>query len=89
VAEVVELHTHITEDGMMKMRPVERIDVPAHGAVELQPGGFHLMLIGLKRGLAPDDSVELRLIFDDESAQSVAAPVRAPSMGMMHRHHQH
>jgi len=89
VAEVVELHTHITEDGMMKMRPVERIEVPAHGAVELQPGSFHLMLIGLKRGLAPDDPVALRLIFADESAQSFTAPVRAPSVGMMHHHHQH
>ena len=61
VAEVVELHTHTMEDGMMKMRRVERIDLPAGETVTLDPGGLHVMLIGLKRGLKPGDQIDLTL----------------------------
>jgi copper(I)-binding protein len=75
-AEVVELHTHIHEDGMMRMRRVERIEVPAGGSVSLEPGGLHLMLIGLKGNLAPGDQVELTLSFDDGTQAQVLAPVR-------------
>jgi copper(I)-binding protein len=85
-AEVVELHTHTMEDGMMKMRRVERIEIPAKGAVSLEPGGLHVMLIGLKRNLAPDDSVALTLNLDDGSALHVQAPVREVQ-AMDHRHH--
>lgn len=75
-AEVVELHTHIHEDGMMRMRRVERIDVPAGGSVSLEPGGLHLMLIGLKGNLTPGDQVDLTLSFDDGTQAQVLAPVR-------------
>ncbi len=75
-AETVELHTHLHEDGMMRMRRVERIEVPAEGSVSLQPGGLHLMLIGLKGDLAPGDQVDLTLSFDDGTQVQVLAPVR-------------
>ena len=42
------LHTHTMQDGVMKMRPVDAVDVPAHGQAMLKPGGFHVMLTGLK-----------------------------------------
>ena len=76
IAEVVELHTHTHEGDMMRMRPVSRIEVPARSAVRLQPGGFHVMLIGLKGDLAPGDQVDLTLIFDDGARIRVDAPVR-------------
>ena len=76
IAEVVELHTHTHEGDMMRMRPVSRIEVPAQSAVRLQPGGFHVMLIGLKGDLAPGDQVDLTLIFDDGTRIRVDAPVR-------------
>lgn len=75
-AEVAELHTHVHEDGMMRMRRVERIEVPAGESVSLQPGGLHLMLIGLKSDLEPGDQVDLTLSFDDGSQAKVLAPVR-------------
>ncbi|WPL19833.1 hypothetical protein Thiowin_04980 [Thiorhodovibrio winogradskyi] len=77
VARVVELHTHAREDGMMKMRRVERIEIPAKSEVVLQPGGLHLMLIELKQSLAPNDLVDLRLLFDNGSATEVTAQTRA------------
>jgi len=60
-----ELHTHIHRNGKMMMRPVEQIAVPAGGEAKLQPGGDHIMLMGLKAALQADYPYELVLIFRD------------------------
>ena len=87
-SEVVELHTHIHEDGMMKMRQVAKIEIPGGGSTELKPGGYHVMLINLKRQLEPGDTVSLELRFDDGSTLAVQAPVKEIGAGMM-MHKQH
>ena len=76
VAKTVELHTHVADHGVMKMRPVASIAVDAKGQVELKPGSYHIMLIDLKQPLSEGDSVPITLIFDDGSSQQIAAPVR-------------
>jgi len=76
-AEVVELHTHAMVEGMMRMRRIERIDLPAGEVVKLAPGGLHIMLIGLVAPLVIDETVEIRLSFDDGSERLVSAPVRS------------
>jgi len=81
-AKVVELHTHSMHDGMMQMRPVERIDLPAGATTSLKPGGFHVMLIGLTQPLVPDQAVSLSLVFEDGSKAQVSAPVRKLQMHM-------
>ncbi|MFP4440124.1 MAG: copper chaperone PCu(A)C [Chloroflexaceae bacterium] len=82
-AEVVELHTVIMEENVMRMRPVEQIEVPANGETELRPGGFHIMLIGLQRDLNAGDGVELTLTFENAGEVTVSAPVQmAPGMNM-------
>ncbi len=86
-AEVVELHTHTLENGMMRMRKIERIDLPAGQSVQLQPGGLHVMLIGLTGALKPDTAVDLTLEFDDGSRTTLQAPVRKVQMGMMPMQH--
>jgi copper(I)-binding protein len=88
-AEVVELHTHLMEDGMMQMRRVDQIDLPAGETVLLQPGGLHVMLIGLTEALAPGDMVELTLGFDQGGEQALSLPVKRidPSAMPMHQHH--
>ena len=70
----VELHTHLHEGGVMKMRKVEGIDVPAGGEAVLEPGADHLMLFDLRAGLAPGDTFPLTLVF--EKAGSVTAKMR-------------
>lgn len=81
-AEVVELHTHTMEDGMMRMRRVEQIDLPAGEVTSLKPGGLHVMLIGLKQKLVPGEKIGLSLSFDDGSELKVVAPVRKLRMQM-------
>lgn len=57
----VELHSMTSEGGMMKMREVDAIDLPAGKRVNLRESGFHLMLVGLKAPLKEGDSVPLTL----------------------------
>ncbi len=82
-AEVVELHTHIMEGGMMRMRQVEKIEIPASGEARLQPGGDHVMFIGLVEDLEPGAEVSVTLVFDDGSEKNVVAPVQKVQMKMM------
>ena len=82
VASIVELHTHINENGVMKMREVASIAVKARSQTELKPGNYHIMLIDLKESLKEGDSVLITLKFDDGSTYDVQAPVRRPHVGM-------
>jgi copper(I)-binding protein len=64
VAEMAQIHESTMQDGVMKMRPVEAIEVPAHGEAVLEPGGFHIMLMGLKAPLKEGESFSLTLAFE-------------------------
>lgn len=88
-ARAVELHTVVDEGGVKKMRPVAKIDVPAGGETRLQPGGLHIMLIGLKRPLAEGSNVALTLTFADGSRRELTAPVKAIDSTMPAMHHGH
>lgn len=76
VAEVVELHNVEMENGVMKMRPVEGIEVPAGGEVSLEPGSYHAMLIGLTQDLSEGDTVTLTLTLENAGTIELEAPVR-------------
>lgn len=86
-ARAVELHTVVHEGDMMKMRPVPRIEVKAGGETRLQPGGLHVMLIGIKQPLKEGAEVPLTLTFEDGSEKKVVAPVRAVTHDMPNMHH--
>ncbi len=88
-AEVVELHTHIHDNGMMKMRRIEKIDIPAKGQTVLKPGGLHIMLINLKNNLKPGQEVSVTLKFSDGSEKTFTAPVRKIQMPGMMKKMQH
>lgn len=65
IAEKVELHTHLMDNGVMKMRAVEAFEVAPGAPTILQPGGHHIMLIGLHRGLTEGDTFPVTLTFRD------------------------
>lgn len=75
-ADRVELHDHIHEEGIIKMREVEQLRVPAGGRLLLAPGGLHLMLIKLSRDLQSGDRVELILTLADGSRHKAFALAR-------------
>lgn len=82
VSERVELHTHMMEGDVMKMRQVEAVEVPANAMAELQPGGFHVMLIGLQAPLKEGEHFPLTLTFENAGEITVEVAVEAiSSMG--------
>jgi len=63
-AERVELHTHLMENGVMKMRPVKKVEVPAEGSTEFKSGGLHLMIFGTKDPLKDGDTLPMTVVFE-------------------------
>jgi copper(I)-binding protein len=91
-AAAAELHSTTVEAGVMKMRPVGRIELPGSQAVKLAPGGLHLMLVDLKQPLKPGDKVPLTLTVQRPDASSrsvftVQAVVREGPPEKPHHHH--
>ncbi|MBL0942568.1 MAG: copper chaperone PCu(A)C [Alphaproteobacteria bacterium] len=79
VCETVELHTHIKDGDVMRMRPLkDGIVLTAHHSVSLKPGGLHIMLIGLKRPLLEGEKIFLKLYFHKAGIVSLAVPIRKP-----------
>ena len=63
IAAMTSIHNHINDKGIMKMRAVKQIVIPGDGSIRLQPGGFHIMLMGLKKPLVEGDKFDLKLVF--------------------------
>lgn len=86
VSNVTELHTHTNVDGVMQMRQINAIEIPAGGVTELKPGGLHVMLIGLTQNLAEGDRVEVTLSFEDGTEKLLEVPVKHVMPMMNHSH---
>ena len=97
VAGVVEIHEMSMDNGVMKMRPVAGLDLPAGRTVELKPGGYHVMLMDLKAPVAADQQVPLTLVFEAPVGQREQVELKAtaralnasPTAGSMRQGHQH
>jgi len=75
VAKKAELHTMTMEDGVMKMRPLTGIDLPAGQAVTLKPGAMHIMLLGLTAPLHAGQSFPVTLQFEKAGTETVNVSV--------------
>jgi periplasmic copper chaperone A len=89
-AATVELHEHLQDPaGVMRMRQVRSLSLPAGGSLAMEPGGLHLMLIGLHQPLTEGGSVPVTLHLADGRRLEVAAEVRrAPPAHADLQHHQ-
>lgn len=81
VSPAAELHTHIRDGDVMRMRQVEAIDVPAGQTVTLQPGGLHIMFLPLNEPLRQGQTFDVTLTFEKAGAMSV--PVTVQGAGAM------
>lgn len=76
VAKMVELHTHIQDGDIMRMRPIEGgIEIPAGETHELARGGDHVMLMGLTETLEDGDEIEVTLTFEEAGEVTLVVPV--------------
>lgn len=87
IAERVELHSHSMSEGMMKMRQVDEIAIDASATIELKPGSFHVMFLGLKSPLVEGQSVKLTLYFNNGDKLDVDAPVKKINTQKMKHNH--
>jgi copper(I)-binding protein len=79
VAEVVEIHETRMEGDVMKMQMLpDGLEIPAEGQVLLEPGGYHVMLMGLKRDLTEGDRIAMVLQFEKSDPTTVEAEVQQP-----------
>lgn len=74
-AGAVEIHTAGMEDGIMRMRRVEGVDIPAGESVQLAPGGLHIMVMALSEPVTTGAQVPLTLIFEKAGSLTVQAEV--------------
>jgi copper(I)-binding protein len=74
-AQKAELHSMTMEGGVMKMRPIDGLDLPAGTLVTLKPGGYHIMLTGLAKPLREGDTFPLTLSFANAGTQQVTVTV--------------
>lgn len=82
VSKVAELHTHLQDGDVMRMVAVESIELPAGKTVVMEPGGLHVMLIGLKGPLKEGTSFPMELTF--AQAGKVTVTVDVQPVGAMH-----
>ncbi len=73
IAAVTEIHQTQMQGEVMQMQQVEKIEVAAGEKTELRPGGFHIMLMQLKKPVAAGDKIPITLIFSDHSQKTVEA----------------
>jgi copper(I)-binding protein len=77
VAMMAQVHeTTMNADGTMGMQEVDQVALPAGSAVALEPGGYHIMLMGLKQPLVLGENVTVTLTFESGEKVSVDAKVR-------------
>ncbi|SEJ58382.1 hypothetical protein SAMN05216201_11194 [Pseudomonas linyingensis] len=89
-AQKSELHTHLQQDGMMKMVQIPGVDIPTHGEVVFQPGGNHVMLFGLSQPLKAGEQFPLTLEFEKAGKVDVQVKVESAddhAMPMQHDAH--
>lgn len=78
VAAVVEIHEMAMENNVMKMRAVPGLELPAGKAVDLKPGGYHVMLMGLKQQVKEGEVVPVTLVVEGKDGKRESVEVKAP-----------
>lgn len=78
IAGVVEIHEMTMENNVMKMRAITGLDLPAGRAVELKPGGYHVMLMDLKQALKDGEMVPITLVVEDADKRRQTIEIKAP-----------
>jgi hypothetical protein len=79
VAGVVEVHEMSMDGGVMKMRAIPSLDLPAGKAVELKPGGFHVMLMDLKAQVKDGDTVPVTLVVEGKDGKRQSVELKVPA----------
>jgi len=86
VAGVVEIHEMKMDGDVMKMKAVPGIELPAGKTVELKPGGYHIMLMDLKKELKAGETVPMTLVVEGADNQRETIDVKATVRALADSH---
>lgn len=75
---VVEVHEMAMQDNVMRMRQIPAVELPAGKAVDLKPGGYHVMLLDLKQQVKEGDTVPITLVFEGKDGKRESMEIKAP-----------
>lgn len=95
VAGVVEIHEMVTQDGVMKMRAIPDLPLPAGKTTELKPGSYHLMLMDLKEPLNAGQKVPVTLVIEagqqrhEQTIEAEVRPLNSMPAAQLHQHGKH
>ena len=88
-AQLVEMHEHIMSNGVMKMQRMEPLKIEANSSVKFQPGGYHIMFIGVTQDIKDGDKIDITLSFDDGTKKIISsiAKKKYEASENTHKHH--
>jgi len=91
VAGAVQIHEMKLENDVMKMRAIQRLDLPAGKAIELKPGGYHVMLMDLKQPLKKGEAVPISLRCEgkDKTFKTIEIKAQVRELGASPQQHEH
>ena len=78
LTSAVDVHEMAMQDNVMRMRQVPAVELPAGKAVNLQPGGYHVMLMNLQQQVKEGDTVPITLVFEGKDGKRESVEVKAP-----------
>lgn len=81
-AGVTEIHSMVMEGGVMKMRPMDVLEVPSGQTVELKPGGYHVMLMQLKAPISEGSTVPITFMVEGADKKVEAVSFEAPTRSL-------
>ena len=89
LAEVVEIHEMAMDGNVMRMRAIPALELPPGQAVELKPGGYHVMLMGLKQQVKEGDNVAVTLVVEGKDGKRENVEIKAAARTMGGGGHRH
>lgn len=75
-AKAVEIHRSEMTNGVMEMKKLDQLDLPAGQKMQMEPGGTHLMLIGIEEAIEAGETISLRLEFENNAPTQIMLDVR-------------
>lgn len=88
-AQRVEMHEHVVSNGAMKMQKMGPLTIPAKGSASFQPGGSHIMFIGVTNNIKSGDKIDITLSFDDGTTKTISSTAKKQYKAKKepHKHH--
>jgi copper(I)-binding protein len=88
-AQIVAMHQHVMSNGAMKMQVMESLTIPAKGSASFQPGGNHIMFIGVTNNIKSGDVIDITLSFDNGTKKTISSTAKKQykAKNKSHQHH--